>query len=870
MLAAGRARADVRAEARQHFRRGMELVEGGRLDEGLLELERAYDILPHPNVVYNIARAYSEAGRYGEAIEYFERYLESDPVDREEVRGFIVALETRLDEAMRRERAAADQGTVREVERAPLGAAGGRLSELTDEEIRALEEGALQIETMAEATDSDDLRARAERLRRIARMLEEGRQSAEPPTMGLPAEVALPAEAAGTVDEEPRALAVGARREDVFEETVVSASRIAESPLDAPNSTTVVTAQDIRLSGITDLPQLLRRVAGVHVYQHTPSHTDIAIRGLATREANKVLVLLDGRTLRLDFLGSPFYMLLPIHVQDIERIEVIRGPAAAVYGADAFSGIINIITRQPGDGSSRIYGGVGNGGTYEVDGSFTDRRDRIAYRFGGGYRRADNFELLFDPSRVDLRHYKDEVPSGRDVVYANGDVRYSFGRGNYLRFGSGVTALINPAIVTGIGAVSQMQADDAYLAQTHIQLYSRVGVGARVYWNAFGGDVDEYGISPGALDASFGMNTHVLDAQVDLNREFRLGFLHNVTIGGGYRLKTGQVDILADDIAEHHVFFFVQDSMRFHQKLSGTLSVRADRHPLFDDLQGFTFSPRGSLVYRLLEGQSLRLTVGTAFRNPSFFESYLDYTYRSSIRGTSGQALGNDDLDPERMISAEIGYQNQATDYLALEVNAYYNFVTNEMQLARVEPYTLADGASGSGGFVEDDAVFLLGASRFENQPSPFRQMGGEVGLRVFPVSGLDIYANYAYNRTEPTRPERLPSIRLTDQRTPEHMVNAGVQYRSRFGLDLSADLHVATKSTWVEQIVVADVEGIRFISLPLSGYQLLNARVGYRLFDDRLELGVAGFNLLFQERRQHPLGQTLDTRIIGQATVRF
>ena len=74
--------ADVRTDARRAFRRGMQLIQEGKVDEGIASLQVAYDTLPHPNVLYNIGRAYADAGRYDESVEYFERYLESDPPDR--------------------------------------------------------------------------------------------------------------------------------------------------------------------------------------------------------------------------------------------------------------------------------------------------------------------------------------------------------------------------------------------------------------------------------------------------------------------------------------------------------------------------------------------------------------------------------------------------------------------------------------------------------------------------------------------------------------------------------------------------------------------------------------------------------------------
>jgi iron complex outermembrane receptor protein len=367
----------------------MELIQQGQLEPGVEELERAYEILPHPNVLYNIGRAYAEAGHYDEAVIYFERYLITDPPDRVEVQGFIAALEQRMDAAR-----PAGGGAIEEEEPEGGAAQGGesdlaalRPADITDEQLQAIEDSADHIEAMAQATNSDVLRARAARLRQLAATLStERREATSSGGAGGGRAAGDEDDGAATSD----ALAVGQDRTGVFDETVVSASRFAESPLDAPNSTTIITAQDIRLSGITDFPQLLRRAAGVDVITHTPGHTDVAIRGLATRQANKVLVLVNGRTLRIDFLGSPFLEVLPFSVYDIERIEVIRGPAAAVYGADAFSGIINIILRDAGDGRSRVRVAAGNGGILEVDASVTGRVDRLSYRLGAGYRHIVN------------------------------------------------------------------------------------------------------------------------------------------------------------------------------------------------------------------------------------------------------------------------------------------------------------------------------------------------------------------------------------------------------------------------------------------------------------------------------------------------
>src|SRR5687768_6731642 len=182
LLTSSVARADVRTEARRHFRRGMDLVASGNLDRGIAELLEAYEILPHPNVLYNIGRAYAEAGQYEPGIEYFERYPESDPPDREEVNGFLGALRERP--AQQRARgppgpAAVPGEPVEPVEPvAPATPAG------SNGEIQAIEDSATQIAALAEATQSDALRQRADRLRTLAANLRERAATAAAATVG--------------------------------------------------------------------------------------------------------------------------------------------------------------------------------------------------------------------------------------------------------------------------------------------------------------------------------------------------------------------------------------------------------------------------------------------------------------------------------------------------------------------------------------------------------------------------------------------------------------------------------------------------------------------------------------------------------------
>lgn len=895
------ASADVRTEARRHFRRGMDLVTRGQLEAGILELEVAYRTLPHPNVLYNIARAYAEAGRYPDAIEHFERYLESDPPDRVEVLSFLEALRARLPATP-----VAGPPTPSEPTEAPRGPG---VSPVDTDEIRALEETATQLAVLAEATQSALLRARATRLREVADLWRE-RQAAVSrasvddtgPTDRAPdiasagggavggadqgsvlgvdqgaidgaGDVVVDGAHGGTADggsdQAADGVGLGQQRLDLFEEEVVSASRFAESPLDAPNSTQTITRQDIRLSGLTDLAQLLRRVAGVEVMTHYASHTEVGIRGLSQRLSNKVLWLVDGRTVRLDFLGTAWVQMLPISIDDIERIEVIRGPAAAVYGADAFSGIINIITRDPAEADRYVRAGGGSRRTAAATASMSGRAGLFSARVSGGYLRTDPFTQPVGPDRVDygVAPTYDDPLTGHERTFFNVDARADLGpvsvhAGTAIAFGQGS--------IQGASRLREVPIGRITFAQSHLTVASEVGLGLRVYWNRLSADADGVWESPpGALDTFGAVNRQdVIDTELNLNRQFELGVPHNLSIGVGHRYKGLDWDWAEAEQTEQHFFGYLQDALQLHERLRFTASLRFDRHPLLDGIQ---FSPRGSLVWRFIDGHSFRFTGGTAFRSPAFLESYLDTENRTPLRGVTAEGTGNINLDPERIISFEVGYMNQATDYFALEANLYYNLVLDQIVLASVNPYELSDFGRGRAGYDERLAAFSVGELQWNNENATIRQLGGELGVRVFPVTGLDLYANYAIHDTSPSDDSDFAEnpARARDQRTSMHKLNVGLQYRSPFGLDVNLDFHWVSDQVWVEQ-VTDTLRGVRFQEFPLDGYVMLNARLGWRLFDESLELGVTGTNLTFQKTRQHPLSQPVDTRLVGDVTLRF
>ena len=863
------AHADVRTEARRYFRQGMALIQQGEVDRGIALLERAYETLPHPHVLYNIARAHAEASHYEEAIAYFERYLASDPVDRAEVRGFMAAIRARMEAQAAARDAAAEPVAATPPAPEPEAA--------TEEEILAVEDAATQMAAVAEATQSVALRERAERLRALAATLRERRALATSSEVaeGTSVESEGAGAEAGQATEVPHReedpvdvpqLALGEDAdEEIYEERVVSASRYAQSPLDAPNATANITRQDVRLTGVgwVNIGELSRRVPGMDVMTITPTDTQLSARGFNQRLSNKMLVLVDGRSVYIDTLGVTLWSTVPFSAEDIERIEVIRGPASALYGADAFSGIINILTRPPGPEETTVTAGYGTADWGIGHVASSGRLERLAYRLAATYQQADSFTREIDENRVDYERFGSSDLAVRGVLL-NGSLRYRVSEDVLAQVQAGVSE--NEQVFQGTGPLRQFRAKGPFL---HAMGLVETSWGQlRAFWNYIDaiGALDAYPTGGDPLSQPF--VSHTVDVEAEFARQLELGVEHNLHVGAGYRLKTIAWGYLDEPHTENHYAIFFQDTLGILDPLSLVASFRVDFHPL---LESPVFSPRGAMIVRPTDGSAVRASVGTAFRTPTFLESYLSLPNPTPLAGAFVDARGSEvagiDLSPESILSVEAGYRNADSELFDVEASVYYNRVKDLIVLSDIDRFELHETVGGgAAGYDEGVAGFPVGTITFANESATYDVVGGELGARVYPVRGLDVYANYAFNRTFVSDEANADR---EEERTSAHKVNLGVQYRSTFGLDVALDVHWVSDQVWVEPVF--DVrEGVVPGTFPLESYYLVNARVGYRLLDDALELAINGFNITDHRHRQHPYGQVLSARYLATATYRF
>lgn len=851
--------ADRRADARRYFRQGMQLINAKKPVEGVRLLQKAYDALPHPDVLYNIGQISAKQGLVVEAIRAFEAYLEFEPKDQEAVAVLIAQLKAKLPRTA---------GTAAAVAVAPMGAAASTVTV----DLAGLTRSQNLMRALAAATDSPRLRGAIRDLESLEKVLREG--VAQKPSVSVPTKPQLvPPPAVTTATAGTAAPTDAPRLDDIYDAQLYSASRYSQSSLDAPSATHIITRDEIRMTGLSNIAEILRRVPGMDVMTNSPADVNLSIRGFNQRLSNRLLVLVDGRSVYFDPLGTVFWHTLTIGVEDIERIEVIRGPASALYGANAFAGVVNIITRLPGEDTAEFVASAGSHGWLHEHASASGRSGPIGWRLSTGMDSALRFSQELSNDRVDaFRNFEDQELSWR-MLRANGSFSYKASEDVALIARGGVSRGRSEwQAVSGLRAFGM---DTSLNAVASAQLDTKYGL-AKVFYNRLQATGGPQYVPLGNDPYLFRITSETLDTEAMYSKEFELVVDHNLQVGGSYRLKRVDWNYLDDKHLENHFALFVQDSLRISDWLRLQASFRADFHPL---LESPPLSPRAAVIIRPSPDSAFRLSAGTAFRTPSFLESYIDVGANFDIPALTGTTRGFDvlgkNLDPESVFSLELSYANSASSFFDAEIVGYYSRVSDLAPVPVPKPEGTARlrQISGYDGTARPEfdpflGVYSVGEARYTNEDTTYDVLGSELSVRIYPADGIDAYVNYALERVLASGP---PGEYQYEDRTSAHKINAGLRFHSPTGLDLQADIHFASAQDWGELTLGGSTtNAIGSVSYHLPAYYLVNARAAYRMLGDQLEFSVTGFNITNNQHRQHPFGQLLGARVLGAVAVKL
>ncbi len=281
----------------------------------------------------------------------------------------------------------------------------------------------------------------------------------------------------------------------------------------------------------------------------------------------------------------------------------------------------------------------------------------------------------------------------------------------------------------------------------------------RAFFNHVRSDGDEYLQRVGATSLGNRLYQNVLDVEARGGANFAPGGVPvNVTLGVNYRLKHITWNFLDGDHVLNHFAGYAQAQARFLPNLSAVASLRVDVHPVLD---APIASPRLAVIFKPTERRALRLSGGTSFRTPTMLELYLDLQNPTSVpgvavRGQGGEVYPGGRLRAENAVSVDLGFQDRTSDVFQYEVNAFYMRGTDLIELSNVA-FAPLPGVTNPGGPID------VGYFRFVNDAAATTLLGAEVALRVSPLEGLDLYANYTFASAPPTRPP--PSAATTSAR---------------------------------------------------------------------------------------------------------
>jgi iron complex outermembrane recepter protein len=615
------------------------------------------------------------------------------------------------------------------------------------------------------------------------------------------------------------------------EETVVTAIRHEQPISEAPSNVYVITEEDIRHSGATDVPTLLRRIPGIEVIQMTAAHFDVSARGDDQPRANKMLVLVDGRSIYLDEQGEVLWKMIPVTLAEIKQIEVLKGPASALYGFNAFDGVINIITKSPEEmaGATLQFGG-GELDTFTGSAIAAGRSGRLGYRLSFGWDQNDQWQ---NRNALAFRAYKFNI-------YTD----YALSNLSKLSFSGGLVDADHYAgpIVDIINASQEPTLGYANVA------YERPNFFLRVYWTGFDQPA-EIGVNPlltpifrvsdrrGSSQRSLTVNTYNIEAQHTL--EF--GTTNRLTYGINYRNNAVSSNFLDEFTREERLGLYLQDEWHFMRTLTAVAGLRYDLHTEISP----TISPRFALLYQPAPNHTFRAAVSVAYRPPTIFETHNEsygelFFVPPPFNRTA--LFGSRSLDPEQIVSYDAGYQGWFFRHrLRLRADFFFNCISDLI--------------------ISSVPTSRPGVLTFANEKNA-NIYGGEVGGEFQITPWLGGFANYAYQQID-------QSFRGEARRGgPRSKVNAGVRGEWDNGLSGEATIDYVGAATYpLNPFLTLEPSPLRE---RVGDYTLLNLRGAYRFWNERAEVAIAVFNTLNDRHREHPLGDIIGSRVMGWLTIKY
>jgi iron complex outermembrane receptor protein len=590
--------------------------------------------------------------------------------------------------------------------------------------------------------------------------------------------------------------------EDLMNLQVTSVARHSEKLIETASAIRVITQEEIRRSGATSIPEALRLADNLQVAQKNSHDWAISARGFNTALGNKLLVMIDGRTVYTPLYSGVFWDAQDYLLEDIDRIEVISGPGGALWGANAVNGVINIITKSAKDtqglyaeggggtqpqefGAIRYGGSVGADTQFRTYAKYFDRGDEV---LANGNPEPDAWRQ----GRVGFR--LDSQAASRDRLTLQGD--YYDGHENAQTGNTGDASGQNllGRWTRTLSDVSDLTLQ-SYIDQTHLaDPIPGLTSGARVF-------------TPSGV-----LYDDLTTYDLDFQHRFSIG-PNRVVWGLGYRLTHDAV-IAAPAIGFfpavlHQSLYsgFVQDEIALRNDLFFTVGTKLEHN----DYTGFEFEPDARLSWNLSPSQALWSAVSRAVRTPS----RIDHDLSEGSPPYLVLLKGGSDFTSEALLAYELGYRAQYNSKLSTSVSTFYNQY-NDVRSTSITPATI---------------VPLFFANNLEGHT-----YGVEFSSDYQISEGWLLHAGYTllkeHLRVKPGAFD-LSNAR-NETADPQH------QFSIRTSLNLPGRTELAAGLRWVDKLEINN--GPTLGTVP--SYFELDSRLAWHA-TTRLELSLVGQNLL-------------------------
>lgn len=467
---------------------------------------------------------------------------------------------------------------------------------------------------------------------------------------------------------------------------VLTASRLSQPLSDAPSAMTVIDREMIKASGFRTVPDLMRLVPGMYVGFADANRPVVSFHGATDEFSRRMQILIDGRSAYLPPFGGVNWADLPLQVEDIERIEVVRGPSSASHGTNSFYGVINIITR---DALSQVGGSVSatGGDASDVSARFGKAGEQFDYRLSVGYRSDEGIDnpTLNDHNRTRLFNFRSNYhPNATNSL----DVQLGISDGIY---GLGIVGRPEDAF-------RDTTSKSNFLQASWLHVWPASDESKLTYSYTDRSSVDPHlcidsatcqGNNLPAIPIAQGFTRQEVYSQrndLELQNTHQLGDSNRLVWGARTRSDHAHYPLyLGRPYTVNSWQVFAHDEWRI------TPSAVLNIGTMFEDngMGSKNNSPRAALNYHFTPHHTVRMGISTATRSPAMGEVYMD-AQNTILGGAYVQPLTP--LKPEKIVSREVGYLGEFPSLgLSLDIRAYVDRVTDMIFVDKYPMLTPAD-----------------------------------------------------------------------------------------------------------------------------------------------------------------------------------